>query len=56
MLLARTLALAALCLAAVAGAAAAGEPAAFRAMSYNIRVDVPSDNPTWAERRPHMAA
>jgi len=56
MLFARTLALAALCLAAVAGPSAAGEPGAFRAMSYNIRVDVPSDNPTWAERRPHMAA
>jgi endonuclease/exonuclease/phosphatase family metal-dependent hydrolase len=24
-------------------------------MSYNIRVDVPTDNPTWLERRPHMA-
>lgn len=31
-------------------------PASFRVMSYNIRVDVPSDNPTWIERRPHMAA
>jgi len=30
--------------------------ASFRVMSYNIRVDVPTDNPTWTERRPHMAA
>ena len=35
--------------------AAAGDPAPFRVMSYNIRVDVPTDNPTWTERRPHMA-
>lgn len=52
-------ALTALLLLAVAGAASAGtppgDPAAFRVMSYNIRVDVPTDNPTWAERRPHMA-
>ena len=40
---------------AVAPVAVAGEPG-FRVMSYNIRVDVPTDNPTWAERRPHMAA
>lgn len=32
-----------------------GDPASFRVMSYNIRVDVPTDNPTWIERRPHMA-
>ena len=32
-----------------------GDPATFRVMSYNIRVDVPTDNPTWTERRPHMA-
>jgi endonuclease/exonuclease/phosphatase family metal-dependent hydrolase len=38
------------------GPAAAHDPAAFRVMTYNIRVDVPSDNPTWTERRPHMAA
>ncbi len=38
----------------IASAAGAHEPG-FRVMSYNIRVDVPSDNPTWAERRPHMA-
>lgn len=47
-------ALAVLVLAGLAGPAAAGEP--FRVMSYNIRVDVPSDNPPWPERRPHMAA
>lgn len=35
-------------------AARAGDPD-FRVMTYNIRVDVPTDNPTWAERRPHMA-
>ncbi len=40
---------------ATGGAAAAGDPSAIRVMSYNIRVDVPTDNPTWAERRPHMA-
>ena len=37
-------------------ALAAGDPAVVRVMSYNIRVDVPADNPTWAERRPHLAA
>ena len=40
----------------LAPAARAHEPASFRVMSYNIRVDVPTDNPTWTERRPHMAA
>ena len=45
----------ALTLMALATAAGAHEPG-FRVMSYNIRVDVPTDNPTWAERRPHMAA
>ena len=56
MTLARTLStLSALVLLALAPAAAAHEPASFRVMSYNIRVDVPSDNPTWVERRPHMA-
>lgn len=45
----------ALALTALAPAAGAHEPG-FRVMSYNIRVDVPTDNPTWAERRPHMAA
>lgn len=40
---------------AVAPVAVAGEPG-FRVMSYNIRVDVPTDNPAWTERRPHMAA
>jgi endonuclease/exonuclease/phosphatase family metal-dependent hydrolase len=49
-------ALAAFVLVTAAPAAAAGDPAAFRVMSYNIRVDVPADNPTWVERRPHMAA
>lgn len=49
-------ALAALALLSTAPAAAARDPASFRVMSYNIRVDVPADNPTWTERRPHMAA
>jgi len=49
-------ALTALVLLTLAPAARAHEPASFRVMSYNIRVDVPTDNPTWAERRPHMAA
>lgn len=40
---------------ALAPAAGAHEPG-FRVMSYNIRVDVPTDNPGWEERRPHMAA
>ena len=39
---------------ALAPAALADEPG-FRVMSYNIRVDVPTDAPTWEERRPHMA-
>ncbi|HYD26581.1 endonuclease/exonuclease/phosphatase family protein [Brevundimonas sp.] len=39
-----------------APAALAHDPAAFRVMSYNIRFDGPTDNPTWLERRPHMAA
>lgn len=43
-------------LALAPAAAAAHEPASFRVMSYNIRVDVPTDNPTWTERRPHMAS
>lgn len=30
-------------------------PAPVRVMSYNIRVDVPSDVPPWPERRPHLA-
>jgi endonuclease/exonuclease/phosphatase family metal-dependent hydrolase len=38
-----------------AGPAVAREPDPVRVMSYNIRVDVPSDRPTWVERRPHMA-
>ena len=54
--LARILALLVLLLPGIAGAATAGEPGSFRVMSYNIRVDVPTDNPTWEERRPHMAA
>ncbi len=41
---------------ACAPVARAHDPASFRVMSYNIRVDVASDNPTWSERRPHMAA
>lgn len=48
-------ALAAAAVLASAPAALAHDPASFRVMSYNIRVDVPSDNPTWIERRPHMA-
>lgn len=36
-------------------AATAGGPSPIRVMSYNIRVDVPTDNPAWTERRPHMA-
>ena len=56
MIFARLLsALAAVALLALAPAVLAHEPAAFRVMSYNIRVDVPTDNPTWIERRPHMA-
>lgn len=34
---------------------ATGDPAAFRAMSYNIRFDGASDNPLWSERRGPMA-
>lgn len=45
----------ALALLALAPAARGHEPG-FRVMSYNIRVDVPTDTPTWDERRPHMAA
>ncbi len=30
------------------------KPANFRTLSYNIRVDVASDNPAWPERRPHL--
>lgn len=41
--------------AAASAAAGGGDPGSFRVMSYNIRVDVPTDNPAWAERRPHMA-
>ncbi len=56
MTLARILSsLSALLLLALAPAVHAHEPASFRVMSYNIRVDVPTDNPTWTERRPHMA-
>lgn len=44
------LALSVLTLASVAKGA---EPV--RIMSYNIRVDVASDQPNWTERRPHMA-
>lgn len=56
MTLARLLsALAAVALLSIAPAVQAHEPAPFRVMSYNIRVDVPTDNPTWTERRPHMA-
>lgn len=56
MTLARLLsALSALVLLALAPAVRAQEPASFRVMSYNIRVDVPTDNPAWTERRPHMA-
>lgn len=47
--------LAALVMLAGASAAAAEAPASTRVMSYNIRVNVPTDNPTWEERRPHMA-
>ena len=50
------LALAAAAVLSVAPAArAAADPASFRVMSYNIRVDVPSDTPPWTGRRPHMA-
>lgn len=45
----------AVALLALAPAVRAHEPG-FRVMSYNIRVDVPSDDPAWVERRPHMAA
>ena len=31
-------------------------PAPVRVMTYNIRIDVASDTPSWTERRPHMAA
>ncbi len=56
MTLARVLStLPALVLLALGHPAVAHEPASFRVMSYNIRVDVPTDNPTWTERRPHMA-
>ena len=56
MTLLRRLALAAACAVLVAaGPAAAGDPAPVRVMSYNIRVDVPTDRPTWEQRRPHMA-
>lgn len=52
--------LAALAVLSAAPAAGAQDPtsvrAPIRAMSYNIRVDVPTDNPTWIERRPHMAS
>ena len=56
MTLARTLAVvAAFALLAAGRPAGAHDAASFRVMSYNIRVDVPTDNPTWLERRPHMA-
>lgn len=35
-------------------AASVAGPTNFRAVSYNIRVDVASDNPAWPERRPHL--
>ena len=55
MTLARILpALAAAAVLAAAPAALAHDPASVRVMSYNIRVDVPTDNPTWVERRGHM--
>lgn len=56
MILARTLfALTAVAVLSATSAAAAHDPASFRVMSYNIRVDVPSDNPRWTERRQPMA-
>ena len=56
MTLARTLAVvAAFALLAAGRPAGAHDADSFRVMSYNIRVDVPTDNPTWLERRPHMA-
>lgn len=56
MILSRLLPAAAALLAlATASASRAAPPEPVRVMSYNIRVDVPSDNPTWVERRPHMA-
>lgn len=48
--------LAALVLLAIAPFAAAQPPGPVRVMSYNIRVDVASDQPNWTERRPHLAA
>lgn len=38
-----------------APAAIAGDDPAVRVMSYNIRFDGASDNPSWSERSPHMA-
>lgn len=50
----RVLPLFAAALLTAAPAARAHDPG-FRVMTYNIRVDVPTDNPSWPERRPHMA-
>ncbi|RZI98305.1 MAG: endonuclease/exonuclease/phosphatase family protein [Brevundimonas sp.] len=47
---------AALALLSLAPAASAQSPEPLRVMSYNIRVDVASDQPNWTERRPHMAS
>ena len=56
MTLARTLsALLAVAVLSTAPAALAGDPATVRVMSYNIRLDSPSDNPPWSERREPMA-
>lgn len=56
MTFARPLALLAACaVLAAAPAVAAGDPARFRVMSYNIRFDGASDQPSWSERSPHMA-
>ena len=45
-----------LTLLALAPVAAAQTPEPVRVISYNIRVDVASDQPNWIERRPHMAS
>ena len=56
MTLARTLsALLAVAVLSTAPAALAGDPATVRVMIYNIRLDSPSDNPPWSERREPMA-
>ena len=57
MTLARVSAVIGLLLSLSLAACAAAPPAdPVRVMSYNIRVDVPSDTPNWTERRPHLAA